>query len=142
MPTAFSEYEKGIWPLPRNRSLHTTTAIPASKPIATLPPGPIRLLSNAHFRKNDTPINTAAMPIRFSQTCPIFLSRLAPESISCPRVDPENVANEGGGVEVGTDAGGTGLGGVVGVVVVVTGCGGATGRGATGAVIPSRCSRI
>src|SRR5215469_3324421 len=96
--------------------------VPASNPIATLPPAPIRLLSNAHFRKNETPISTAAIPIRFSQTCPIFLSRLAPESISFPSLEPENVANAGGGVE--TDPGGTGLGAAVGVVVVAAGCGG------------------
>src|SRR5438270_9617677 len=71
MPTAFSEYEKSWYPRVRNRSLQTTTAMPASRPMVTRPAGPIQLLSNAYFRKYATPISTAEMPMRFSQCEPM-----------------------------------------------------------------------
>src|ERR1700676_4475476 len=71
MPTAFSEYEKMTYPRWRKFSLQTTMAMPASSPMATRPAGPIQLLSKANFRKYETPINTAVIPIRFSQWEPM-----------------------------------------------------------------------
>src|ERR1700736_4176165 len=71
MPTAFSEYAKMTYPRWRKFSLQTTMAMPASSPMATRPAGPIQLLSKANFRKYETPINTAVIPIRFSQCEPI-----------------------------------------------------------------------
>src|SRR5258708_2056521 len=64
------------YPLARKRSLHSTTAIPAIKPIATLPVAPIQLFSKANFRKYETPIKTAKIPMRFSQCEPMRDSRV------------------------------------------------------------------
>src|SRR5882762_1553767 len=60
-----------MYPRCRKFSLQTTMAIPANSPMATRPAGPIQLLSKANFRKYETPINTAVMPIRFSQCEPM-----------------------------------------------------------------------
>src|SRR5205809_916490 len=49
--------------------------MPAIRPMAMRPVGPIQPLSNAYFRKYETPIRTAAIPIRFSQCDPIRDSR-------------------------------------------------------------------
>ncbi len=65
------------YPRRRKFSLQTTMAMPASSPMATRPAGPIQLLSKANFRKYETPINTAVMPIRFSQCEPMRDSRSA-----------------------------------------------------------------
>src|SRR5713101_8646259 len=65
------------YPRWRKFSLQTTMAMPARSPMATRPVGPIQLLSKANFRKYETPINTAVMPIRFSQCEPIRDSRSA-----------------------------------------------------------------
>src|SRR3954468_19346789 len=75
MPTALREYEKTVCPLLRNRSLHQITRIPAIRPMETRPVGPIQLLSNASLIKYETPINTAAIPIRFNHSLPIFDSK-------------------------------------------------------------------
>src|SRR6185312_13778367 len=77
MPTAFSEKENMRYPRERKFSLQSTTAIPAIKPIAIRPEGPIQLFSKANFRKYETPIRTAAIPMRFSQCEPMRDSRSA-----------------------------------------------------------------
>src|SRR5579862_1603436 len=59
----------------RKRSLHTTMAMPAIRPMVTRPAGPIQLLSKANFRKYEIPINSAVMPMRLSQCDPMRDSR-------------------------------------------------------------------
>src|SRR2546426_10416877 len=49
--------------------------MPAIRPMAMRPAGPIQLLSKANFRKYETPISTAEIPIRFSQCEPMRDSR-------------------------------------------------------------------
>src|SRR5215471_10885666 len=104
--------------------------------MATLPAGPIRLLSKAHFRKNETPNSTAAIPIRFNQYCPMRFSRLVPFAVLTGGPE-DRAANDGGcgcvGVgRVSIDGAATGVAPGAGVV----GCGG------DGATTPSRCSSM
>src|SRR5438309_11943082 len=78
--------------------------MPARSPIATRPAGPIHLLSKAYFRKYETPIRRAAMPIRFSQCEPMRDSR----SISCSGDAVAGVDGIGGS---GASGGGAAVGG-------------------------------
>src|SRR5258708_35933963 len=105
------------YPLARKRSLHSTTAIPAIKPIATLPVAPIQLFSKANFRKYETPIKTARIPMRFSQCEPMRDSRVEWLSAAFKGLNPEEPAaggvtrscarRESGGAETDGDCDGT-----------------------------------
>src|SRR4029078_3703821 len=94
----------------RNRSLHRINPIPAMMPSAILPDAPIHPLSNAYFTKYETPISVATIPMRFSESVPIWVSS------SCVSRSP--LARGGGpgtGGEIDPKTGGGG-GGVSSVV--------------------------
>src|SRR5258708_1290812 len=99
------------------------TAMPRMMPIATCPPGPIKLLSNAYFRKYATPNRMAKIPIQLNQSLPILLSRL-------PELPREACAGTPLVIVMGGCPGTTGTepGGAVRVAVPANGGGGGTGE--------------
>src|SRR5258705_11436790 len=74
----------------------------------TGPAGPIQLLSKANFRKYETPIKTAAIPIRFSQCEPMRDSRSPSGSSGVVRTGLAGMAGRGNVGATGAVAGGDG----------------------------------
>src|ERR1700687_283504 len=66
--------------------------------MVTRPAGPIQLLSKANFRKYETPISNAAIPMRFNQCEPMRDSRS--ESV-CTRETTEGLGGMYGGGDEG-----------------------------------------
>src|SRR5438552_17209130 len=76
--------------------------MPASKPMAMRPLGPIQLFSNAYFRKKETPIRMATMPIRLDHCCPMRVSRLACSFWGAANIVPCQAGAVGGDAVTGT----------------------------------------
>src|SRR5579862_4694894 len=118
------------YPRWRKFSLQITTAMPASNPMATRPAGPIQLLSKANFRKYETPISTAVMPIRFSQCDPMRDSRSARAALDGTLI---------GGC-AGADDATLGVIGATGFISAPGAGGEVWGRSVSAAALGGRCS--
>jgi len=116
--------------LARKRSDHAISPAPASRPMTTLPNGPIHWLSKANFRNHAMPIRMAKIPIR--------LNHCDATRFSSERVSPDfsfTAPNNGGTIgNAGIEAG------AASVARCMTGSTGRSAIGVAAVSIGIRCT--